>query len=246
MTVPAVVGHAPGGRRGRGARRRLRRPRRARGEREAARRRDRARTPSRARRSRRATTVLLVVSTGPTQRDACRMSSARRESKAVADLTAAGFEPEVTEVVLGQDKRASSSRTEPEAGTDAEGRLRRRAHRLEGRPSPSRCRTSSARPRPRRPTTLRDAGLEVNVVAVPSDQPSGTVVAQNPRRASDAKQGSTVRLNVAQEPGATTTTTDDHHDRDDHDRAGATTRPAPATAATVPGCRRQGARRRGA
>ena len=46
--------------------------------------------------------------------------------------------------------------------------------------------------------TLRDAGFEANVVAVPSDLPSGQVVAQSPAAGSDAPEGSTVRLNVAQ------------------------------------------------
>ena len=52
--------------------------------------------------------------------------------------------------------------------------------------------------------TLRDAGFEANVVAVPSDKPSGQVVAQSPAAGTDAPEGSTVRLNVAQ--AATTTT----------------------------------------
>ena len=53
--------------------------------------------------------------------------------------------------------------------------------------------------------TLQDAGFEVNVVAVPSDRPSGQVVAQNPASGSDATEGSTVRINVAQEAAETTT-----------------------------------------
>jgi serine/threonine-protein kinase len=55
--------------------------------------------------------------------------------------------------------------------------------------------------------TLRDAGLRINVVGVPSDQPSGTVVAQTPAAATEAKSGAIVRLNVAQGAGETTTTT---------------------------------------
>jgi eukaryotic-like serine/threonine-protein kinase len=54
--------------------------------------------------------------------------------------------------------------------------------------------------------TLGDAGFEVNVVAVPSDQPSGQVVAQSPAAGSEADKGSTVRLNVAQKAAATTAT----------------------------------------
>jgi serine/threonine-protein kinase len=53
--------------------------------------------------------------------------------------------------------------------------------------------------------TLRDAGFEVNVVAVPSDRPSGQVVAQSPAAGSEAAKGSTIRLNVAQKATQTTT-----------------------------------------
>lgn len=53
--------------------------------------------------------------------------------------------------------------------------------------------------------TLRDAGFEANVVPVPSDQPSGQVVAQDPAAGTEAAEGSRVRLNVAQEVAGTTT-----------------------------------------
>jgi len=52
--------------------------------------------------------------------------------------------------------------------------------------------------------TLRDAGFEVNIVAVPSDRPPGTIVAQDPAAGNDASEGSTVRLNVAREATETT------------------------------------------
>jgi eukaryotic-like serine/threonine-protein kinase len=53
--------------------------------------------------------------------------------------------------------------------------------------------------------TLRELGLEVNLVPVPSDRPPGSVVAQNPKPGTEAPKGSTVRLNVAQADGGTTT-----------------------------------------
>jgi eukaryotic-like serine/threonine-protein kinase len=56
---------------------------------------------------------------------------------------------------------------------------------------------------------LEQADLQANVVEVPSQEPAGTVVAQNPDSGS-ARSGSTVRLNVsagAEEPPATTETT---------------------------------------
>lgn len=46
--------------------------------------------------------------------------------------------------------------------------------------------------------TLRDAGFEVALVQVPSDEPAGTVVAQNPAAGAEAERGSEVRLNVAE------------------------------------------------
>ena len=52
--------------------------------------------------------------------------------------------------------------------------------------------------------TLRQAGFEVNVVSVPSDQPSGQVVAQDPAAGVEAPKESAVRLNVAREAAATT------------------------------------------
>jgi len=58
---------------------------------------------------------------------------------------------------------------------------------------------------------LSDANLKANVVEVPSQQDSGTVVAQNPTAGSQLQEGSTVRLNVSRglesPPTGTTETT---------------------------------------
>ena len=65
--------------------------------------------------------------------------------------------------------------------------------------------------------TLREAGFEANLVSVPSDRPPGTVVAQDPAPGTTQPEGTSVRLNVAQEAQGTTTTgatTDDGHDDD--------------------------------
>jgi beta-lactam-binding protein with PASTA domain len=78
--------------------------------------------------------------------------------------------------------------------------------------------------------TLGDAGFEVNVVAVPSDRPSGQVVAQAPTAGSDADKGSTVRLNVAQKAAQTTTT-----DTTETSTAPTATTPEPATVPDVVG-----------
>jgi serine/threonine-protein kinase len=52
--------------------------------------------------------------------------------------------------------------------------------------------------------TLREAGLEPNLQSVPSDEPPGTVVAQDPGAGDEAEEGASVRLNVAQPRQATT------------------------------------------
>jgi beta-lactam-binding protein with PASTA domain len=53
--------------------------------------------------------------------------------------------------------------------------------------------------------TLRDAGLEANLVSVPSDRAPGTVVAQSPAAGSEQPEGTAIRLNVAEAAGAATT-----------------------------------------
>jgi len=54
-------------------------------------------------------------------------------------------------------------------------------------------------------TQLTKLGLRADVVQVPSSQPAGTVVAQNPRSGVSASPGSSVRLNVSKGPTHTTT-----------------------------------------
>ncbi len=53
---------------------------------------------------------------------------------------------------------------------------------------------------------LRNAGLSATVVRVPSSQPAGSVVAQNPAAGTKVARGSAVRLNVARASAAATTT----------------------------------------
>jgi len=68
---------------------------------------------------------------------------------------------------------------------------------------------------------LRAAGLEVTVANVPSDQPPGTVVAQDPAGGAEADEGSTVRVNVAEQPEQTAPA--------ETETTPATTAPPPAT-----------------
>ena len=59
-------------------------------------------------------------------------------------------------------------------------------------------------------STLQQAGLKATTAQVPSSQPKGTVVAQNPASGQKVAQGSSVRLNVSKgqaTPSTTTTTT---------------------------------------
>ena len=58
--------------------------------------------------------------------------------------------------------------------------------------------------------TLREAGFEANVVAVPvaADAPAGEVVAQAPAAGSELEEGSTVRINVSQPQATTPATTE--------------------------------------
>jgi beta-lactam-binding protein with PASTA domain len=59
-------------------------------------------------------------------------------------------------------------------------------------------------------SALQQAGLKATTAQVPSSQPKGTVVAQNPPGGQQVSQGSSVRLNLSKgspTPSATTTTT---------------------------------------
>ena len=69
---------------------------------------------------------------------------------------------------------------------------------------------------------LASKGFKPSVVQVPSDQPTGTVVAQSPS-GGQARKGASVQLNVSQGPAATTTTT-----------PATTTGTTPATTTTAP------------
>jgi beta-lactam-binding protein with PASTA domain len=147
-------------------------------------------------------TVRLVVSTGP-PRNTVPNVVGQTESEAVDALTAAKFEADVTKafsdkeagIVVAQEPKAGANLKEGEtvALTVSKG----------GRPVavPDVVGTTSSEAT----ATLQATGLKVNVVGVPSSQPSGTVVAQSPAAGQEAPAGSSVRLNVAQAPGQTTT-----------------------------------------
>jgi serine/threonine-protein kinase len=56
-------------------------------------------------------------------------------------------------------------------------------------------------------STLQQAGLKATTAQVPSSQPKGTVVAQNPAAGQKVSQGSSVRLNISRGPATPSTTT---------------------------------------
>jgi beta-lactam-binding protein with PASTA domain len=83
--------------------------------------------------------------------------------------------------------------------------------------------------------TLREAGFDVDVVAVPSERPSGQVVAQDPAAGVESPKGTQVRLNVAQEaPATTTAATTKATTAPPPTTIPATTTTPPATTAPVP------------
>jgi beta-lactam-binding protein with PASTA domain len=145
--------------------------------------------------------VRLVVSTGP-PRETVADVVGQTESEAVAALTAAGFKTDVTKAF--SDKKAGIVVSQkPDAGAKLdEGGTVALVVSKGGKPVivPDVVGATSAEAT----SKLEAAGLKANVVAVPSSEPAGTVVAQNPAPGKDATTGDTVRLNVAKAAGTTT------------------------------------------
>ena len=147
-------------------------------------------------------TVRLAVSNGP-PRETVPDVVGETESAAIADLTAAGFKANVTRA-FSEKKAGLVLSQEPESGT-----------RLKEGSSVALTASRGAKPvtvpdvvgttSSEATATLRAADLKANLVSVPSDRPSGTVVAQNPAAGKQAKSGATVRLNIAQAAEETTT-----------------------------------------
>lgn len=148
--------------------------------------------------------VRLAVSSGP-PRETVPDVVGETESDARADLTAAGFEAEVTRafsekesgLVVAQDPKGGETLREGSSVALTVSRGRRPVT------VPDVVGTTSSQAT----ATLRNAGLQVNVVGVPSDEPSGTVIAQNPAAGRQARSGDAVRLNVAQAEGQTAPST---------------------------------------
>jgi serine/threonine-protein kinase len=125
-------------------------------------------------------------------------------NQSLEDLQEAGFRSEVAQVFAKQPSGVVVKQ-EPAAGTKLEeGEVVRLAVSKGIKPVPvpdvvgEQVSDATA--------TLRKAGFELNIVSVPSNEPTGTVVAQNPAAGTVPETATTVRLNVAQEGNSSTTT----------------------------------------
>ena len=147
-------------------------------------------------------TVRLAVSNGP-PRETVPDVVGETESAAIAHLTAAGFEANVTKA-FSEKKAGLVLSQEPKSGTRLKEGSSVALTASKGAKAvtvPDVVGTTSSEAT----ATLRAADLKANLVRVPSDRPSGTVVAQNPVGGKQAKSGATVRLNIAQAAEETTT-----------------------------------------
>ena len=146
-------------------------------------------------------TVILIVSAGP-ETVAVPNVVGKSRDEAVAAVQAAGFDAKVTEVFADKPD-GTVVETDPAEGTSAEkGSVVELKVSKGGKPVtvPDVVGTTSSEAT----KTLEDAGFKVNLVPVPSDQPAGTVIAQNPKPGATATQGTIVRLNVAKSATDTT------------------------------------------
>lgn len=162
--------------------------------------------PDAGERAREDETVRLVVSRGPA-RETVPDLVGEQLNQALDDLGNAGFESQVRQV-FAEEASGVIVRQEPAAGTKLkEGETV--ALQVSKGPKPVPVPDVVGQQASEATTVLRDAGFEVNLVPVPSREPSGTVVAQNPAAGTVPEPGTTVRLNVAQEreQGTTTGTT---------------------------------------
>ena len=121
--------------------------------------------------------VTIVVSNGP-PRETVPDVIGEQSGEAVSNVEAAGFDAKVVQVFSDKPVGVVVA-TNPEPGTNAKEDSTVELSVSKGG-KPSSCRTWSARPPPRQRRRCREAGLGVNLVAVPSDEARGTVLAQNP------------------------------------------------------------------
>ena len=168
--------------------------------------------------------VALVVSQGP-PRETVPDLVGERVDQAVGDLEQAGFESSVGRV-FAEEPAGVVVEQAPQAGTKLkEGATV--ALQVSKGPEPVPVPDLVGRQVSEATGAVRDAGFRVNIVTVPSQEPGGTVVAQNPVGGTLAKPGTAIRLNVAQTTTSEGTTTQGT-------TTGQTTPAQPAGPATVP------------
>ena len=148
--------------------------------------------------------VRLVVSRGPA-RETVPDLVGEQLNQALDDLRAAGFDSEVRQV-FAEEESGVVVKQEPAAGAKLKDGATVALQVSKG-PKPVPIPDVVGQQASEATAVLRDAGFEVNIVTVPSREPSGTVVAQNPTAGTLPEPGTTVRLNVAQDRGQTTTGT---------------------------------------
>ena len=152
-------------------------------------------------------TVTVSVSEGPATASVPDVVG-QSEGDARAALDSAGFKVNAVQV-FSQQSEGTVVAQNPTGGQDAQVGTTVRVNVSKGSgttsvPSVTGLSEDDAKQQ------LSDAGLQANVVEVPSQQESGTVVAQRPAAGSEVKQGSIVRINVSrgvEQPPATTETT---------------------------------------
>ena len=138
--------------------------------------------------------VSIVVSQGPATAEVPDVVDALAED-ARDQLEDAGFEVNAVEVFSDQPEGQVVAQS-PRGGTDANEGSTVRINVSKGTGEvevPDFVGENEADAREQ----LTNVGLEANVVEVPSSEPAGTVVAQNPAGGTTAREGSTVRLNVS-------------------------------------------------
>lgn len=139
--------------------------------------------------------VRINVSGGPGTADVPDVVGSDVES-ATATLGEAGFEANAVEV-QSREPAGTVVAQNPAAGTEArEGSTVRLNVSIGETDVPDVVGQDEADAR----ATIEELDLQVNAVQVPSQEPEGTVVAQNPAPGTTVRAGATVRINVSQGP----------------------------------------------
>jgi len=150
-------------------------------------------------------TVQVVVSSGPA-RVAVPDVVGREAEAAEEELTSAGFEVRTVEVFSDQPEGIVIAQN-PEGSEQAEGGSTVRINVSKG-PGEATLPSLVGKTREDAQAELEQLALKSNAVEVPSAEPAGTVVAQNPVAGTTVRVGSLVRLNVSTGSPTTTETTE--------------------------------------